>query len=111
VPVGNAEGGDLHWRGHHKRRLRGVGDSILVMHKTTCDNGLVLGDHLVAVAALEPFLELIAFVVAVLYLQEVPNHTVLPHGSHQVPLLLPVLGDLYNQKMVTQRILVDQKCC
>jgi hypothetical protein len=101
VPAGNAEGSDLHGRGHNKGCLWGVGDSVFVMHETTGDDGLILGDHLVAVATLEPFLVLIALVVAVLHLEEVPDHAVLPHSSHQVPLLPPILGDLQIRKWST----------
>uniref|UniRef100_A0A0E0NAP0 Uncharacterized protein n=1 Tax=Oryza rufipogon TaxID=4529 RepID=A0A0E0NAP0_ORYRU len=96
VLAGDAEGGDLHGGGHHQRRLRGVADGVLLVHEAAGDDGLVLGDHLVAVAALEPLLALVALVVAVLHLEEVPHHAVLPHRRHQMPLLLPVLGHLHR---------------
>ena len=77
------------------------------MHEAAGDDGLVLGDHLVAVAALESLLILVALVVAVLHLKEVPHHTVLPHGRDEMPLLLPVLRDLHHYQMSTRYLIVN----
>ena len=94
VPTGYAEGRDLHGRGHNQWRLGGVADGVLVVHETTGHDGLVLQDDLVAVTAFQAFLVLVALVLAVLHLQEVPHHAVLPHCGHKVPLLLPILRHL-----------------
>ena len=94
VPAGYAEGRDLHGRGHNQWRLGGVADGVLVMHETTGHDGLVLRDHLVTVTAFETLLVLVALVVAVLHLQKVPHHAVLPHRGHKVPLLPPILRHL-----------------
>lgn len=68
------------------------------MHKSAGHNGLILGDHLVAVAALKPLLVLVAVVVAVLHLQEVPHHAVLPYRGHEMPLLLSIFRYLHNHR-------------
>uniref|UniRef100_A0A0D9VCW8 Uncharacterized protein n=1 Tax=Leersia perrieri TaxID=77586 RepID=A0A0D9VCW8_9ORYZ len=70
------------------------------MHKSAGDDGFLFGDHLVAIAAFQPLLELVALVVAVLHLKEVPHHAVLPHRRHQMPLLLPVLRHLHTHNNI-----------
>ena len=49
------------------------------MHESTVHDGFLLGDNLVAIAALETFLVYVAFMVAVLYLLEVPDDAELAH--------------------------------
>lgn len=100
VPARDAEWGDLHGRGHHQWCLRRVTDGVLVVHEATGHNGLVLRDHLIAVTTLKPLLVLVALVVAVLHLQEVPHHAVLAHCGHQMPLLFPVFGHLFTRTWV-----------
>lgn len=101
VPAWYAEGGDLHGRGDNQRRLRGVTHGVLLVHEAAGDDGLVLGDHLIAVAALEPLLVLVALVVAVLHLKEVPDHAVFPNGCDQVSFLLPILRNLRDNQMLS----------
>ena len=49
------------------------------MHESAVHNRFVLEDNLVAVAALEAFLVPVTFMVAVLYLLEVPDDAELAH--------------------------------
>jgi hypothetical protein len=66
------------------------------MHETAINNGVILKDYLVAVAALQALLITIALMGAILYLLEVPNHTKFAYCCNQMALLLPILCDLQN---------------
>jgi hypothetical protein len=91
APVCNAEGADFLRCGDHQRSVRGVGRREVLMHEAAVDNGFLLEDDLVTVAALEALLVTVAVVVAVLHLVEVPDETEFAHCCNQVLFLLSVL--------------------
>lgn len=95
-PAGYAEGADFHRGCNHQWCLRRVTDCKLVMHETTINNGVILRDYLVAVAALQALLVTVALMGAILHLLEVPYHTKLANCCNQMALLLPILRDLSN---------------
>lgn len=66
------------------------------MHEATINNGVILQDYLVTVAALQALLMAVALMGPILHLLEVPYHTKLAHSRNQMALLLPILCDLSN---------------
>lgn len=64
------------------------------MHKATVNNRFFFKHNLVTVAALQAFLILIASVIAILHLLEIPYNAKFPNSGYKVALLLPVLGHL-----------------
>lgn len=64
------------------------------MHEAAVHDGFVFGYNLVAVAAFQSFLVLVALMIAVLHLLEIPNDTEFADTCNQMPFLLTIFGDL-----------------
>ena len=95
-PAGYAERADFQGGGNNQWSFRRISDCKLVVHKTTIDNGVILKDYLVTVAALQTLLIMVAFMRPILHLLEVPYYTKLAYCCNQMTLLLPILSDLCN---------------
>lgn len=93
-PAGYAERTDFHGGCNNQRCLRRVGDGKFLMHEATVNNGIILEDNLVTVAAFQALLIVVALMGTILHLLEVPNHTELAHSCNQMTLLLPILRHL-----------------
>lgn len=95
-PAGYAEGADFQGGCNDQRGLRWISDGKFLMHEATINNGVILQDYLVTVAALQTLLIAVALMRAILHLLEVPYHAKLAHSGNQMALLLPILRDLGN---------------
>ncbi|URE03344.1 hypothetical protein MUK42_35312, partial [Musa troglodytarum] len=81
-PARYAEGANLHRGGHNQRSLGRFTNCKLLVHEAAVHNRFILQDDLVAIATLQPFLVLVALVVADLYLLEVPDDAKFAGGSN-----------------------------
>jgi hypothetical protein len=64
------------------------------MHEAAVDDGFLLQDDLVAIAALEALLVAVAVMVAVLHCVEVPDETEFANCRNQMLFLLSILCNL-----------------
>lgn len=107
--AGYTEGAHFHVGSNHKWSLRRIADSKFVMHEAAINYGVIFENNFIAVTALQALLIMVALMGAILHLLKIPYHTKLSYCGNQVALLLPILCDLWNFKMLDHKTVKSQR--